>query len=121
MPYSYLPLNRNHDYSTISKIWNTFKFMTSVFFVLCPLILIGYTAARSLGAIDMSKEYHYIPPLSSFICVTSDIVTSIIIMLCIIGLLIVFIVKSVVESKGSSSNRNTCEPLPAVSCALQYD
>ena len=155
MPYSYLPLNRNHDYSTIAKIWKTFKFTTSVFFILCPLILIGktvsnifymklsiidikhlrfecniisisnfisgYTAARSLGAIDINKEYHYIPPLSSFICVTSDIVTSIIIMLCMVGLLIAFIVKSVVEPKGSASNRNTCEPLPVVSCTLQYD
>lgn len=121
MPYSYLPLNRNHDYSTISKIWNTFKFATSVFFILCPLILMGYTAARSLGAVNMNKEYHYIPPLSSFICVTSDIVTSIIIMLCIIGLLIAFIAKSVVESKGSASNRNICEPLPVGSRILQYD
>ena len=41
MPYTYLPLNRRYESHIVLKLWSAFKILTSTFFIVCPICLLG--------------------------------------------------------------------------------
>ena len=70
-----------------------------MFIALSLFIYVGYTVAGVLGILTIGENYHYIPKWNSIISITSDLITSIIILLGIVVLLVIFIANSAAKSK----------------------
>jgi len=104
MPYFYLPLNRRYESPLILKLWTTFKVLTSIFFVGCPVLLLGYTVARAFGVFGIDQNYHFMTKWSSIISLTTELTISFIVVLGGFMFLIYFIANSAAKSKTRSDH-----------------
>jgi len=105
MPYSYLPLNRRYKSLLLLKLWNAFKVLTVVFFICCPILLLGYTAARTFISLDVNPDYHFKPKWNSIINFKTEVASSLIMVFGLLLILISFIIKSVSKSKRRFNDR----------------
>jgi len=99
MPYSYLPLNRRYKYLLLLKLWIAFKVFTVVFFICCPMLLLGYTVARTFRFLGINHDYHFKPKWNYMISLKTEVASSFIMVFGLLMILISFIIKSVSKSR----------------------